>query len=115
MRTWSRGNGRRGHPKVSATVLMFLLWLGTFALASSHHLHGLLHEDAQNAAHNCFVTQVQQQTVLAGSALVVVPALPLTFIGLLPSAISLVSADYNYRLSPSRAPPTGILTTIVVG
>jgi len=84
---------------------MLLLWVGTFALVAVPQLHRLLHSDADDAHHTCLITQIQQSSLLAGSAPALAPALPAA------GLVSEARADFqflpacDYRLSPSRAPP----------
>jgi hypothetical protein len=94
---------------------MLALWLMTFAMAACPRLHELLHHDAQSATHSCLVTHVQHQLLTAGFVAVVVPAPPATG----PESISFAAVQFlptrDYRLSPSRAPPSVSSSIPVVG
>jgi hypothetical protein len=98
-----------------AAGLMLFLWVGTFALAASPQLHRLLHSDAQEAGHHCLITQIQQQPLLTGFVPVVVPAAPASCAELVCRAEFQLVPSRDYLLSPSRAPPSAIPTTAVVG
>ncbi len=105
---------RRGGMSV-VVGLMLLLWLGVFASAASPELHELLHSDAQSAAHHCLITQLQQHSVLDDFVPVAVPAAPPTEAGLVCATDQQLRPLCDYRLSPSRAPPSFIPTTTVAG
>jgi hypothetical protein len=109
---WITAARRRGGGKVAVVGLMFLLWLGTFALAASPQLHRLLHEDADSAGHHCLITQIQQQPLLAGFVPVAIPAAPVADAGVVCRADFQFLHSCDYRLSPSRAPPAVIPTTV---
>lgn len=105
----------RAQGRVAVAGLMLLLWAGTFALTMSPELHHLLHADSQAPNHNCLITQIQHQPLLAGIAAITAPA---------PTPVE-VPADClaetqflptcDYRLSPSRAPPFLFSLPTVVG
>ena len=84
---------------------MLGLWLVLFALTISPQLHRLLHEDADGADHHCLVTQIQHQPVLSGFVAAVLPAAPVLETVCTPLADVRFVPAYDYRLSPSRAPP----------
>jgi hypothetical protein len=89
----------------AAAGALFLLWIGIFALTACPQLHERLHKDAQCPDHQCLITQIQHQQLLAGSCPVPVPAagsVELAPVRLLEIQTFSVS---DYRLSPSRAPP----------
>jgi len=112
---WTTSKRQRGVGRVAVVGLMLLLWLGTFALAASPQLHRLLHNDSQNLNHQCLITQLKQHSLLAGSPIVLAPAAPPV------DAASACSADpqflptSDYRISPSRAPPSTLSSNTVVG
>lgn len=85
--------------------LMLGLWLSVWALAASPQLHRLLHQDAQAPAHQCLITQIQQQPLLVGFvvALVPVPALVRFSEVFRPGFHFLPVSDF--RLAPTRGPP----------
>src|SRR6185436_14575021 len=92
--------------KYAAAGLMFVLWLGTFALSSSSELHQLLHSDAQNPNHHCIVTQVKEHSFLSAISIVAVPVLPGVALPPIPCCEFQFLATHHYGLSPSRAPPS---------
>jgi hypothetical protein len=106
--------GRRGG-KAAAAGLMFLLWLGIFALTASPQLHRLLHQDADDVGHHCLITQIQQHPLVAGFVPVVAPAAPPVDTALVFRAEVISLPTIDCRLSPSRAPPSGIGATTVAG
>jgi len=94
---------------------MLVLWLGTFLLASSHELHRLLHPDAQSSSHHCVVTQVREHSILAVVPVAAIPQAPAAEIAsLLPEQIPFVATS-DYRVSPSRAPPSFFSSVAVAG
>jgi hypothetical protein len=85
---------------------MLLLWLGTCTLSIFPELHRLLHTDAQSPTHHCLATQFQQHSSVPELA----PAIgalapPLVICDPLKSELQFCSS-FDYRLSPSRAPPS---------
>src|SRR5258706_261762 len=111
---WTTSRRQRG-VGVSAVALMLLLWLATFALASSPQLHRLLHADSTNPNHHCLVTQLQHHPLLVGLTPVVSPVVA-------PSGLAAIcQPDFQFlpandrRLSPSRGPPSVISSIPVVG
>jgi len=94
---------------------MFVLWSGTVLLASSPELHRLLHSDAQSPNHHCVVTQVNEHSVLSGISIVAAPEPPtFTLSSIRDSELQFVSTS-DYRLSPSRAPPSVFSSATVAG
>jgi hypothetical protein len=87
----------------AAICLALFLTLQVFAASSS--LHQAIHADAAAPSHHCVITllshgQLNAPEVFTG-CLVFVAAL----LFLLPSRVATLSASFDYRLSPSRAPP----------
>src|SRR5262249_43327503 len=106
VKCWTTSRGKRGSGKVAVVSGMLLLWLGMFALAASPQLHRLLHKDAQDFQHQCLITQIKQQWLLAGCAAISLPVPQSSnFEAVLCADSQFVSAD-DFRLSPSRAPPS---------
>jgi hypothetical protein len=94
--------------KSASGWLMLALWLGISAFASSPELHQWLHSDYQQANHRCVITQVQEQSFLSESVPVLAPLPLVAVIELTVSADFQFLATWDYRLSPSRAPPSGV-------
>ncbi len=92
-------------PARAAAGALLLLWLGIFAVTACPQLHERIHKDAQSPDHQCFITQIQHQQLLAGSCPVAVPApASVELAPVRPVEIQTFSVT-DYRLSPSRAPP----------
>jgi len=91
--------------RVVVGVMLGLL-LGVSALAVSAPLHHLLHQDSQSANHNCFAAQLNKTPLVVGCASV----LTATPTSIFPGSAGLLDCGYfpasDYRLSPSRAPPS---------
>jgi hypothetical protein len=97
---------QRSGSRLVAAIVMLSLWAAVCALEISPRLHRLLHDDAQNPAHNCLVTQFQHHLslpVFAAAAALTLPELPAILTGC--SDDFQFRSPYDYRLSPSRAPP----------
>ena len=77
-----------------------------FALEVSPQLHQALHKDAQNPGHNCLVTKLQQGLLDSGYVATFAPAPPQTASYNLNHFESQFLPSYDYRLAPSRAPPS---------
>jgi hypothetical protein len=88
---------------------MLSLWGVLCALEASPELHEWLHNDAQEPGHTCLITQLHQHTLLA------VFAAPFIPVGLLLATDQAglehfqFFPSYDYRVSPSRAPPVSFL------
>lgn len=83
---------------------MFLL-LATMALAACHALHHSLHHDSDHPGHFCLVCSFTQGQVSAAEALAIPVVLFLGWLfGSLQAQAPLLPG-FDYRLSPSRAPP----------
>jgi hypothetical protein len=96
-------------------ALMLILWLTTFALTASPQLHHLLHHDAQSLNHHCLITQIKQHQLLVDFAKALAPTQLLADLGAVGWAEFQFLSDCDYRLSPSRAPPSVISSITVVG
>jgi hypothetical protein len=91
--------------RFAAVVVMLSLWVGMCALEVSPELHHFLHKDSQSPAHNCLVTKFQHHSVLSGFAPALAPASPRDCDPLVIYSDFPLFASFDYRLSPSRAPP----------
>jgi len=98
-----------------AAGLLFSLWLLTFTLAAWPQFHQLLHHDARSATHSCLVTQIQHHLLATGFVAVAVPAPPETSVGPICFSEFFCLPTCDYRLSPSRAPPSVSSSIPVVG
>jgi len=91
----------------AAVASMLLLWAGTCLIAASPQLHLLVHADAKAPNHQCLITQLHQHSLLSGSVGGSLPVPPSSFAAdQAPPADPQFSAVFDYRLSPSRAPPS---------
>jgi hypothetical protein len=112
---WTTSKRQRRAGKCAAAGLMFVLWLGSFLLASSPELHRLLHSDAQSPNHHCLVTQIKEHSVVSGCAALSAPVFtPTTFAPVRCAEFQFVPSC-DYRLSPSRAPPSAFSSDTVAG
>lgn len=103
---WNTSNRRRKLGRFAAVCLMLSLWVGTFALTVSPELHRLLHQDSQGVKHECFVTQLSKGSVISSCVAITALALPLVEISLSYLCEARCFSVSDYRLSPSRAPPS---------
>jgi len=101
--------------KCAATGLMFVLWLGTFLLASSPELHRLLHSDAQAPNHHCLVTQIKEHSVFAGAAPVCAVVVAPVFFEIAPFAEFQFLPTSDHQLPQGRAPPIRFSSATVAG
>jgi hypothetical protein len=112
---WLKSQQRRQFSKFSVGGLMLVLWIVTCALAASPQLHRLLHKDALGPNHYCLFTQISQHSLAASSGYVIAAepehsantGVRLNELELLPS--------FDFVLSDSRAPPSNVSSTAVVG
>jgi hypothetical protein len=85
--------------------LLILILLISGTLSVSQALHQLLHRDASSGSHVCLACSIAQGHVSA-AALAAVPAAPASsWFSVLPAAEVSPLPGFDYRLSPSRAPP----------
>jgi hypothetical protein len=99
---FSPRNWRTRQLSAGLCLLLFVV-LQTFA--SSGSLHKLVHHDADSPGHQCAITLLAQGQI--DSPVVPTGPVPLTaefIFSPLPSDSPVVST-FDYRLSPSRAPP----------
>jgi hypothetical protein len=101
--------------RIAIVSVMLGLLLGISALAVSPQLHHLLHQDSQNANHNCLATQLNKAPLVAGFAGVSIVAPTSVFIGPIGFAELRYFPTSDYRVSPSRAPPSSSSSSTVVG
>ena len=102
---WNPTKRPQGIGRFSAGCLMLVLWLGAFAVTASPDLHRLVHHDAQNPAHECWITQIQSG-MESGFVAAAAPApvlVPITPVGIV--EVQFIPAG-DPNLSPSRGPPS---------
>jgi hypothetical protein len=103
---WATSKHRRNSGRLAAVVVMLWLWAALWALEVSPNLHRLLHENAQSPGHCCLITQLQQHLLLSGFVAAAAPRLPEVSSAPLGCSDFQFVPAYDYRLTPSRAPPT---------
>lgn len=87
-----------------AALVCLALFLALQLFASSA-LHKLIHSDADSASHHCAITVFSHGNIsLANTAAAVVVCAAALLLSL-PQLQSTVFSLFDYRLSPSRAPP----------
>jgi len=75
------------------------------AVSVSHALHQLLHHDASGGSHSCLACSMAKGQVSA-AAVAASPALPVvSCFSVLLTTVASALPGFEYRLSPSRAPP----------
>jgi len=93
--------------RASAVIagLLTVLLFSSVALSAAHGLHQSLHRDGSIPSHQCLLCSVAHGQVNAVDvAWVSVAVLLFPLLGLRLADIS-VASRFDYRLSPSRAPP----------
>jgi hypothetical protein len=98
-----------------ASGLMLALWLAVVLVGVVPELHRHLHQDSQNANHECLATQLTKSKVLLGAdspcaGLAQPVGLPLPFF-----SESVFIPVTDCPLAASRAPPCAPLSTPVAG
>jgi hypothetical protein len=94
----------RGARRFWALVCLVLL-LVIQALAASPQLHELIHPDADLPGHHCVVTTFAHGKVEAAAGFVTLAVFVAVVIFFQPPVKSAVVSSFDYRLTPSRAPP----------
>jgi hypothetical protein len=102
---WTIPKRQRNGSRLAAVAVMLSLWVALWALEVSPVLHRLLHEDAQSPGHTCLVTQFQHHLLLSGFVAAATPPLPVVSSAPLGGGDFQFLPAYDYRLTPSRAPP----------
>ena len=102
---WTKSKRHSNGRRLAAVAVMFSLWVGMWALEVSPNLHRFLHEDAQSPGHTCLVTQFQHHLLLSGFVAAATPPLPVVSYAPLVCGDLQFLPSYDYRLTPSRAPP----------
>jgi hypothetical protein len=88
------------------TALLALLLLAAATLSVSHALHQNLHRDGAPGSHFCLVCSLAKGQLTTADAAATFLFLVLTFLFALPREAISRLASPDYRLPPSRAPPT---------
>jgi hypothetical protein len=107
---------KTGIRRFTAGLMLILLWLGAFAAATFPELHNWIHEDAQSPTHECFVTQVDQQSFLTSAGIVFVVIIPTLVVFRLSWASHVLAySTGDHRISRGRPPPDGFASITVAG
>ena len=101
--------------RITMVSVMLGLLLAISALAVSAQLHHLLHQDSQNANHHCLAAQLNKAPLAAGFAGVSIAAPTSVFLASVGFAEFRYFPSSDYRVSPSRAPPSASSSSTVVG
>jgi hypothetical protein len=101
----SRLSGLRRVAKPALTGLLALLLLASGALSVSHALHQSLHSDTTGGHHLCLVCSFAKGQVSAPDVALVAAVQVLCPLSSLRAADTSPLPAFDYRLSPSRAPP----------
>jgi hypothetical protein len=88
-----------------AGLLALMLFLSVL-VSVNHSLHQSLHSDGVPGTHVCLVCSLAQGQVAAVEVLSVLAAIVLVLFFEGSLVRHLPSTDFDYRLSPSRAPPS---------
>jgi hypothetical protein len=102
---WTIPKRQRKGSHLAAVAVMVSLWVAIWALEISPDLHKLLHEDAQSPGHTCLVTQIQHHLLASGFVAAATPPLPVVLSAPVLCGVFQFLPSYDYRLTPSRAPP----------
>jgi hypothetical protein len=100
-------------PALAGLLAVWLVIAG--ALSLSHALHQSVHPDSSGGSHLCLLCSLAKGHVQAADAalIVAIPVLFLVLGGVLPERFPL--SAFDYRFSPSRAPPAPASKIKVVG
>jgi hypothetical protein len=86
-------------------VIGLVLFLTLQLFSSSEALHKLIHPDADSPEHHCAITLFTHGQVNTSDTVLPVVAFVAALFFLLPPFQSAVFSSFDYRFSPSRAPP----------
>ena len=107
------GLSRAARPALAG--LLALLLLGSGTLSVSYALHQSLHNNAAGGSHFCLVCLFAKGQVSAAEVAFVAALLVLCPLSGIRAAKPSPWPGFDYRLSPSRAPPAILLSPAVVG
>jgi hypothetical protein len=92
-------------PKSAVGALLALLLLVATAVSVSHALHQSLHQDGAGNGHFCLVCSFAKGQVSAAAVAVVSTVFAICCLWCVRLASTISFLRFDYRLSPSRAPP----------
>jgi hypothetical protein len=87
-------------------VICLALFMVVELLALSPALHKDLHPNADSPSHHCAVTLFTHSQVTSAAVVCELPALVAILLFCLPPPKAVALPSVDYRLSPSRAPPS---------
>jgi hypothetical protein len=87
-------------------LVCLVVFMVVEVLALSPALHKDIHPDADSPSHHCVVTLLSHSQLTSAGAVCELPALVATLVFCLPPLQTAAFASFDYRLSPSRAPPS---------
>src|SRR4026207_1118018 len=99
------GGGTRAGANL-VVCLMFGLWLQVLALTVSPAFHEWLHTGSKSATHECPVTLLNKGNLALDSGAEITIRVPLEIASPAVALDRFWIPSENYRLSPSRAPPS---------
>ena len=85
--------------------LLAVLLLGSVAFSATHALHQSLHNDGSIPGHVCLLCSLAQGHLNAAETACILAVICLCPIFILPLVDAAAPSRFDYRLSPSRAPP----------
>ena len=88
-----------------AALAGLVLFVALQVFAASGNLHKAIHSDATAPGHHCVITLLTHGQVNAPVVSGIWVAFVAALIFILPLVQSAVLSSFDYRLSPSRAPP----------
>ena len=97
------------------SLLLSALVLLSSVMAVSPSLHKLLHNDANQASHQCVVTLLQKHQVSTSATSLAVPQLDSTVIGFVQARNDLAPSSCVYLLPHTRGPPAFPTPITVIG
>jgi hypothetical protein len=97
------GLRRVAKPALSGLLALLLLICGVISV--SRALHQLLHNDAAGSHHLCLACSFAKGQISAADVALVAALLVLRLLSCLRAAYPAPLPSFDYRLSPSRAPP----------
>ena len=86
-------------------LMVLVLFIALQVFAGSATLHKAIHADASSPSHHCVITLLAKGQVNAPPSLGALVAFTAALIFFLPLFQTAARPSFDYRLSPSRAPP----------
>lgn len=94
---------------------LLLLWLVVSAISFSPALHHWLHQNSDDASHQCVFTQLNQGAVESAPPAFQAPAPRLSASSLPMPAPGALKTSSDFQFASSRAPPIPLLSLTLVG